>query len=407
MAVFLLSSFCSKVPDELLQAVFERFKIYDADFKLLRTEKWEEEWKAITKGCEPETAARLLALLQQTNDFRGERAQTVLQDALQFFLSPSRFEQFREECLSLENVQSCLLKAWLKNDEIFERACSLYVIDSISRSGWRLRTGVGEHECNKSSEALLALSREIKALLGKQMRARFCQSRYIGERGESLLFRSQISDYNETSEEWEKGEFKGRPRLPARSIIFDYNPKRGTLNVTTQGFGRVKYRLHEAFCQTILSLKELSSEKPIPIYRLQHLLKHVPDFSFYPQEAVKSCAIVGMTVRDCRYGKAVAIRLSTSDDGKGSATKAIYEQLNALFGSALQSHVEIISVVFKMKLHVKYGHETFKNIRISEKGMQHFDLGQADVDIHSFLIRNCLEEKQKSLNDEGSRSTVK
>ncbi|WP_295489075.1 hypothetical protein [uncultured Sutterella sp.] len=409
MAVFQLSSFCSKIPEDLLQAVFERFEIYDANFKLLRTEKWEEQWKEITKGCEPETVARLLALLQQTNDFRGEKAQTALQDASQFFLSPSRFEQFREECLSLENVQSCLLKAWLKNDEIFERACSLYVIDSISRSGWRLRTGIGEHECNKSPEALLSLSQEIKTVLGKQMRARFCQSRYIGERGESLLFRSLISDYNETSEEWEKGEFKGRPRLPARSLVFEYNPKRGTLNVTTQGFGRVKYRLHEAFCQTILGLKELPSEKPIPIYRLQDLLKHVPEFSFYPQGAVKSCAIVGMNVRDCRHGKVVSIHLAASDDGKGSATKAIYEQLNELFGSALQNQVEVVSVVLKMKLKVKYGNETFKNICISEKGMQHFDLGQADFDIHSFLVRNCLEEKQKVnfSNDEGSRPTFK
>ena len=70
MAVFQLSSFCSKIPEDLLQAVFERFEIYDANFKLLRTEKWEEQWKEITKGCEPETVARLLALLQQTNDFR-------------------------------------------------------------------------------------------------------------------------------------------------------------------------------------------------------------------------------------------------------------------------------------------------------------------------------------------------
>lgn len=116
-----------------------------------------------------------------------------------------------------------------------------------------------------------------------------------------------------------------------------------------------------------------------------------------------------MNVRDCRHGKVVSIHLAASDDGKGSATKAIYEQLNELFGSALQNQVEVVSVVLKMKLKVKYGNETFKNICISEKGMQHFDLGQADFDIHSFLVRNCLEEKQKVnfSNDEGSRPTFK
>lgn len=275
MAVFQLSTFCSKIPDDLLQAVFERFQIHVEDFKLLKTEKWEELWNKITQECEPGMVARLMTLLQQTNDFRGEKAQTALQDAAQFYLPAPRFDQFKEECLSLENVQSRLLKAWLENDEIFERACSLYVIDSISRSGWRLRTGIGTHDSNKSPEALQSLSQEIQSVLGKQMRAQFCQSRYVGERGESSLFWAQISDYNETSEEWEKGEFKGRPRLPARSLIFDYNPKRGTLNVTTQGFGRVKFRLHDAFCRSILALNELPTEKPIPTYRIQHLLKHL------------------------------------------------------------------------------------------------------------------------------------
>ena len=154
MAVFQLSTFCSKIPDDLLQAVFERFQIHVEDFKLLKTEKWEELWNKITQECEPGMVARLMTLLQQTNDFRGEKAQTALQDAAQFYLPAPRFDQFKEECLSLENVQSRLLKAWLENDEIFERACSLYVIDSISRSGWRLRTGIGTHDSNKSPEAL-------------------------------------------------------------------------------------------------------------------------------------------------------------------------------------------------------------------------------------------------------------
>lgn len=404
MAVFQLSTFCSKIPDDLLQAVFERFQIHVEDFKLLKTEKWEELWNKITQECEPGMVARLMTLLQQTNDFRGEKAQTALQDAAQFYLPAPRFDQFKEECLSLENVQSRLLKAWLENDEIFERACSLYVIDSISRSGWRLRTGIGTHDSNKSPEALQSLSQEIQSVLGKQMRAQFCQSRYVGERGESSLFWAQISDYNETSEEWEKGEFKGRPRLPARSLIFDYNPKRGTLNVTTQGFGRVKFRLHDAFCRSILALNELPTEKPIPTYRIQHLLKHTPQFLIVPQEAIKACAIVGMCVKDCRHGKVVSIYLSAPDDEQGAATQVIYEQLNALFGNALRNQVELSSVTLKMKIKAKYGHETFEKVRLSEKGMQHFDRGYANDDIHSFLIRNNLGvlPKQNAKNDKGN-----
>lgn len=114
MAVFQLNSFCSKIPDEILQTVFGRFEIDDVDCKLLRSDKWLDEWARLDKKYEPETISKLLALLQQTNDFRGDKAQIALQDAAELYLSESVFAKFRSDCLSLENIQSRLLKAWLK-----------------------------------------------------------------------------------------------------------------------------------------------------------------------------------------------------------------------------------------------------------------------------------------------------
>lgn len=39
MAVFQFNLFCSKIPDNLLQSVFERFEIEKVDLKALRSEE--------------------------------------------------------------------------------------------------------------------------------------------------------------------------------------------------------------------------------------------------------------------------------------------------------------------------------------------------------------------------------
>ena len=259
MAVFLFNSFCSKIPDDLLRSVFDRFEIKNVDLKALKSEQWEEEWKRISE--EYKKASKLLILFQQTNEFRAEKAQVALQDAAEIFLSPPEFDEFRKECLDFKNIQSCLLKAWLTNSEIFEYACNLYVIDSIARSGWKLRTGIGKHEIDTSTTAFSSLSEAIRGILGKQMRGRFCEVKNIGERGGKHLILAQISDYNETSDEFVNGEFKGRPRLPSRALVFAYSANKGTLDVSTQGFGRVGEKFHEAYCQCILGLTELPKQK--------------------------------------------------------------------------------------------------------------------------------------------------
>lgn len=79
MAVFQFNLFCSKIPDNLLQSVFERFEIEKVDLKALRSEEWRQEWERVAHGNELE--AELLTLFQQTNEFRGEKAQAAMQDA--------------------------------------------------------------------------------------------------------------------------------------------------------------------------------------------------------------------------------------------------------------------------------------------------------------------------------------
>ncbi len=389
MAVFLFNSFCSKIPDDLLRGVFGRFEIKNVDLKALKSEQWEEEWKRISE--EYKKASKLLILFQQMNEFRAEKAQAALQDAAEIFLSPPEFDEFRKECLDFKNIQSCLLKAWLTNSKIFEYACNLYVIDSIARSGWKLRTGIGKHEIDTSTTAFSSLSEAIRGILGKQMRGRFCEVKNIGERGGKHLILAQISDYNETSDEFVNGEFKGRPRLPSRALVFAYSADKGTLDVSTQGFGRVGEKFHEAYCQCILGLTELPKQKQAPEYYLHQLLKSPPEFVYAPSDAVKSCAIVGMQLRDCRLGKFVAINLSAPNSQKESSTKVIYDQLNKLFGSALQNQVELSSVTLQMKILQRYGNGIKKKIRLSESGMQNIDFGETDGDIHKFLIANGLE----------------
>ena len=137
------------------------------------------------------------------------------------------------------------------------------------------------------------------------MRGRFCEVKNVGERGEKHLILAQISDYNETSDEFVNGEFKGRPRVPSRALVFAYNADKGALDVSTQGFGRVGEKFHEAYCRCILGMAELPKQKQAPEYYLRQLLKSPPEFVYAPSEAVKSCAIVGMQLRDCRLGKIV------------------------------------------------------------------------------------------------------
>lgn len=390
MAVFQFNLFCSKIPDDILQSVFERFEIENADHRALRSQEWKQEWEHVAHGDERE--AELLTLFQQTNEFRGEKAQAAMQDAAKDLLSESAFDAFREECLKLKNIHACLLQAWLIKKEIFEHACSLYVIDSIARSGWRLRTGIGSHDVDTSSSAFLSLSEAIRGILSKQMRGRFCEIKDVGKRGEKRLILAQISDYNETSDEFVQGEFTGRPRLPSRTLVFAYNALKGTLDVSTQGFGRVGDKFHEAFCRCILGLPELPRQKQAPVYSLRWLLKCPPDFVCEPWKAVKSCAIVGMQLRDCRLGKVVSINLTAPNNSKENSTQAIYDQLNKLFGTALQNLIELRSVTLQMKIKLRYGHEIRKNIRLSESGMQNLDFGEADEDIHAFLVANGLEK---------------
>lgn len=111
-----------------------------------------------------------------------------------------------------------------------------------------------------------------------------------------------------------------------------------------------------------------------------------------PWEAVKSCAVVGMQLRDCRLGKVVAINLTAPNNSQESSTQAIYDQLNRLFGTALQNMIELRSVTLQMKIKLRYGSEIRKNIRLSESGMQNLDFGEADEDIHAFLVANGLEK---------------
>lgn len=391
MAVFLLNSFCSKVPADLLNEVFERFGIDNVNLKELKSEQWEEEWQRVTESYD--CAPRVIALFQQVNEFKSEKAHAALQDAAEFFLPSTRFEEFREECLALKNIQSCLLKAWLINEEIFEYACNLYIIDSIARSGWKQRTGVGHYEVDTSAAALHRLSEEIRNILGKQMRGRFCKTTSIGQRGDNHLILAQISDYNETSDEFLEGELKERPRLPSRPLVFIYNAGKGTLNISTQGFGRVGESFHAAFCRTVLGLPGLPKQKQRPVYCLSQLLLSPPDF-YVPHGAVKSCAVVGMQVKDRRLGKMATITLTAPNNQNGDATRAIYEQLNMLFGDALQKHVELRSVTLQMRLQLRYSNEMNKKIRLSEIGTQNFDFGEADEDIHAFLGVHGLEMSQ-------------
>lgn len=73
MAVFQFNLFCSKIPDDILQSVFERFEIENADHRALRSQEWKQEWEHVAHGDERE--AELLTLFQQTNEFRGKRKQ--------------------------------------------------------------------------------------------------------------------------------------------------------------------------------------------------------------------------------------------------------------------------------------------------------------------------------------------
>lgn len=49
-------------------------------------------------------------------------------------------------------------------------------------------------------------------------------------------------------------------------------------------------------------------------------------------------------------------------------------------------------MTLQMKIKLRYGHEIRKNIRLSESGMQNLDFGEADEDIHAFLVANGLEK---------------
>lgn len=111
-----------------------------------------------------------------------------------------------------------------------------------------------------------------------------------------------------------------------------------------------------------------------------------------------------MQLRDCRLGKVVAINLTAPNNSQESSTQAIYDQLNRLFGTALQNMIELRSVTLQMKIKLRYGSEIRKNIRLTEKGMQNLDFGEADEDIHAFLVANGLEkpsqQPQETVDDD-------
>ncbi|MDD7443012.1 MAG: hypothetical protein PUG38_10405 [Sutterellaceae bacterium] len=395
MATFVLDSFCRKIPDDILRQVLAKYDATDANLAALRSAgTCTTEWGRLRS--EHPKLNELQAVFHEINDFREEVGEAALQASI---------IGTRPDWLPIDRVagiQGVMLTVFVNDPYLYRRACTRYLIDSTRAKGWKQYTGIWGQKIDSSEDACSRLAEDIQKILARQMRGRYCHVDEYKTQNQNSVLVATFSDFLEASEEWTTdGDVKQYERRPVRRLAFIYNPEAGTLRVNVEGFGKVGFSLHDAFCRDILGMPGLPKEAPQSSFHIRHLLQTTPpDFILDPTGPIQSFVLSELKFSDPRC-LSTKINIVAPKNKAGMAD--LYKQLALLF-KGREDSLRLFSAVFYMKYQLPGRPPRTRRIRLEEGPMQRIDSDPSDEALHELLIENGLEEPPQGAGVENAEA---
>ncbi|MCG5031348.1 hypothetical protein MAF45_07835 [Mesosutterella sp. OilRF-GAM-744-9] len=396
MATFVLDSFCRKIPDDILRQALTKYDVNDANLAALRSaDKCTDEWERL-RADHPELK-KLQVVFHEINGFREEAGETALQASI---FGP------RPDWLPIDRVagiQGVMLSVFIHDPYIYQRACTRYLIDSTRAKGWKQYSGIWKQTVNSSEAARSLLAEDIRKILARQMRGRYCRVAAYDSTNQNSILVATFSDFLESSEEWTTdGDIQQYARRPVRRLAFIYNPEAGTLRVNVEGFGKVGLTLHDAFCRDILGMPGLPKEAPQSNFHIRQLLQATPpNFVLDPTGPIQSFVLSELKFSDPR-NPSTKINIVAPKNKDGMAD--LYRQLALLF-KGREGFLRLFSAVFYMKYQLPGRPPRTRRIRLEEGPMQRIDSDPSDEALHELLIENGLEEPPQDAEAEYAEET--
>lgn len=184
---------------------------------------------------------------------------------------------------------------YVNHPEVFDIAESLWKMDCVG--SWRAATVFSGMDPKIEPEDLDRLGDEIAEFYKKQGRGKHCHvDNYLRQDPERHCYFAYPEDYATTDLEYREGKLESVPRKPAFEVIFVYKPESGRLETNAKGKQDDVKKLQEAFCKTILDLKEMPEEQGT-VYDLVPLKDKNFRFVTDPKDNIEKVAIKMLQLR--------------------------------------------------------------------------------------------------------------
>lgn len=159
--------------------------------------------------------------------------------------------------------------AWLHYPEVFDRATLLHQVDSLSR--WRKRKNLPRLAPLVTPKTLESLAGGLSALLyAEQGRGQRCTVEHVYRSDGGDYFFAYPDDFVKTVTVHEEGRLVPRSIRQTFEMVFVYDRDEGTLETFAHVPTKLKPRLEEAFCRTVLGREPEPAERQA-IYNLNIL----------------------------------------------------------------------------------------------------------------------------------------
>jgi len=136
-------------------------------------------------------------------------------------------------------------------------------------------------------ESLRKLEAAIRAhFKATEWRGRYCVVEVLS-RGDYEYFFVYLEDYPRKDPEWLAGELTPRRHIPATEIVFVYNPKEGTLDLSARGSSKALVPLQDIFAKIILRGGKAAPASTGLVYNLNALRRRHFNFVIAPGSPIE------------------------------------------------------------------------------------------------------------------------
>ncbi len=287
-------NFLRKVPNYLLKDYFE-----DEKRKLPLEIEWDnvgeadvEVIRAAIENLPEQTQTLIEEEFRQINDLAcAAGVRCLLEEGESVFHKLELADTFRE--MKDHYERACWM--YLNHPKVFGIAESLWRMDCVG--AWRACTVFADIEPKIEQEDLDNLGAQIAEFYKKQGRGKHCQvDNYLRQNPERHCYFAYPEDYATTSLEYKEGKLETVGRKPAFEVIFVYKPESGKIETNAKGKKDDVKKLQEAFCQTILDLKEMP-KKQGSFYDLSGLKDKSFRFVTDPKDGIDKVTIKMLQLR--------------------------------------------------------------------------------------------------------------